>query len=229
MRPEFYEGIEGDLRWLGMAWEGEPMRQLNRLGAYEGALDSLREMGLLYRCFCTRKDLAATAPQEGDGLSVYQGTCRHLVKEEADRREGKGVGYSWRLDMVAAAERVGELTFEDERSGQVKVEPLLLGDPVLARKDIATSYHLAVVVDDATQGVTEVTRGEDLLESTHIHRVLQELLGFPEPRYFHHRLVADSDGKRLAKRHDSLAIATLRDEGWKPEQVIAEAKKLGDL
>ena len=226
VRPEFYDGIEEDLRWLGLAWEEEPMRQLNRLPAYEEALESLRRMGLLYRCFCTRKDLAAAAPQEGDGASRYPGTCRGLSEEESEKREGEG--FSWRLNMAAASEKVGELSFEDERFGRVAVDPLLLGDPVLARKDIATSYHLAVVVDDAFQEITEVIRGEDLLESTHVHRVLQVLLDYPELKYLHHQLVADKDGKRLAKRHDSLALATLRDEGWTPERVIAEARRLAE-
>ena len=229
VRGEFYEGIEEDLRWLGMDWEGTAMRQLDRLAVYEEALESLRGMGLLYRCFCTRKELVAAAPQEGDGGAIYSGTCRALSKEETERREAAGESFCWRLEMAAASERVGELSFEDEGLGRVLVKPWLLGDPVLARKDIATSYHLAVVVDDEEQGVTEVIRGEDLLESTHVHRVLQALFGFSEPRYWHHRLVTDSEGKRLAKRHDSLAIATLRGEGWTPEEVIAEGKKLGGM
>lgn len=224
VRPEFYLKIEEDLRWLGMDWEGHPVRQLDRWEAYEEALESLRRMGLLYPCFCTRKDLAIAAPQEGDGVSVYPGACRSLNSEERERRLESGVSFSWRLDMGAASEKVGALDFEDIILGRVRVEPQLLGDPVLARKDIATSYHLAVVVDDAAQGVTDVIRGEDLLESTHVHRVLQVLLGLPEPTYFHHQLVSDSDGKRLAKRHDSLAIATLREAGWEPERVITEAK-----
>lgn len=225
VREEYYQGIEEDLRWLGLGWQQEPWRQLNRLAAYDEALQSLRGMELVYPCFCTRKELALTAPQEGDGASVYAGTCRGLSAEEVARRFEDGVGCSWRLDMEQAAERVGELSLSDERLGRVEVEPQILGDPVLARKDIATSYHLAVVVDDAAQGVTEVIRGEDLLESTHVHRVLQELLELPEPKYYHHRLIKDAEGKRLAKRHDALAIETLREQGVSAEEVLGRVRE----
>ena len=223
VREEYYQGIEEDLRWLGIDWEGQPWRQLSRMDAYSQAFDRLQKMGLLYPCFCTRKELAATAPQQGDGAMNYPGTCLRFDDSERQNKLKSGVSYSWRLNMEKAALRVGELTFDDSERGQIVVRPQLLGDPVLARKDIATSYHLAVVVDDAAQKVTEVIRGEDLLESTHIHRVLQVLLGFSEPQYFHHALVNDSEGKRLAKRNDSLAITTLRQEGWSAEKVLAEA------
>lgn len=225
VREEFYEGIEEDLRWLGLQWSQRPWRQLDRLAAYEEASQRLQTKGLLYPCFCTRKDLAQAAPQEGDGTQNYPGTCRELSSNEQKARQEAGVSFAWRLDMARAASQLGVLSFCDEHLGEVTVQPELLGDPVLARKDIATSYHLAVVVDDAAQGITDVIRGEDLLESTHVHRVLQELLDYPEPRYFHHALVADSEGKRLAKRHDSLALATLREQGWSVAQVKAELKK----
>lgn len=225
VREEFYGGIEEDLQWLGISWAQEPWRQLDRLEAYRSAFEQLKGMGLLYPCFCTRKDLAQAAPQEGDGASIYPGTCRELSQVEQEERLQAGGTCSWRLDMSKAVVEVGELYFEDERFGRVEVEPHLLGDPVLARKDIATSYHLAVVVDDAAQGVTEVVRGEDLLDSTHVHRVIQELFGFEAPRYFHHELITDGEGVRLAKRHDSLAIANLRAEGWCAQKVIATAKE----
>lgn len=224
VREEFYGGIEEDLRWLGIDWDGVPWRQLERLPAYREAFDRLVAMGLLYPCFCTRKDLAMSAPQQGDGAVIYAGTCRSLSADEREARLAGGGSCAWRLDVFKAAAGMGILDFQDERRGRVEVVPDLLGDPVLARKDIATSYHLAVVVDDAAQEVTEVTRGEDLLESTHVHRVLQELLGLPEPHYFHHRLVVDEKGERLAKRHDSLAIATLRERGVSPDEVIARAQ-----
>ena len=223
VREEYYRGIEEDLRWLGIAWKGEPWRQLDRFPAYEEALKSLKEMGLVYPCFCTRKELALTAPQQDDGASIYAGTCRDLSAEEVAMQLDARKDCCWRMEMRKAAEMVGELTFSDERFGKITVEPGVLGDPVLARKDIATSYHLAVVVDDNAQEVSEVVRGEDLLESTHVHRVLQKLLGFPEPNYYHHRLVVDEEGKRLAKRHDSLAIATLREQGMTAEEVLERA------
>ena len=226
VREEYYRGIEEDLRWLGIEWEEEPWRQLNRLSAYEEALQSLKGMGLIYPCFCTRKELALTAPQEGDGVNIYAGTCRDLSEDEAAKQLRAGKDCCWRMAMGKAAGLVGDLTFDDERFGEVAVKPEILGDPVLARKDIATSYHLAVVVDDAAQEISEVIRGEDLLESTHVHRVLQELLGFSEPNYYHHRLVVDEEGKRLAKRHDSLAIATLREQGVAAEEVLARATKV---
>ncbi|MBK1833755.1 tRNA glutamyl-Q(34) synthetase GluQRS [Roseibacillus ishigakijimensis] len=224
VRPEFYEGIEEDLRWLGLQWPQPAWRQLDRLAAYEEALARLRERGVLYPCFCTRRELAASAPQQGDGAQLYPGTCRGLSAEERAAREAAGRGWAWRMDMARAADLVGPLTFQEESRGLVRVRPTLLGDPVLARKDIATSYHLAVVVDDAAQEVSEVVRGEDLLESTHIHRVLQVLLELPEPRYFHHPLVVDEGGQRLAKRHDALAIATLREAGVSPEEVLRQAR-----
>lgn len=224
VREEFYEGIEVDLDWLGMSWETPAWRQLNRLANYERALEQLRAMGLLYRCFCTRKDLMRMdAPQEGEGSALYPGFCRHLTDEEVAEKLAKKIPYCWRLRSDLAGERVGPLQFVDKRFGSLDVRPELLGDVVVARKDIATSYHLAVVVDDAAQEVSHIVRGEDLLESTHIHRILQELLGFPEPEYWHHELVVDGEGKRLAKRHDALAIATLREEGASREEVWERA------
>lgn len=225
VREEFYGGIEEDLAWLGLSWEGAPWRQLQRMEAYEGALGQLRDRGHLYRCFCTRRDLAqaAAAPQEGDGAVRYRGTCRLLDREAVAEKLAAGRPFSWRMNMVRAAAEVGPLTFREKEKGVIKVDPYLTGDPVLARKDIATSYHLAVVVDDAAQGVTEVTRGSDLADSTHLHRVLQELLGLPAPDYWHHRLVVNDEGRRLAKREHSLAIRTLREGGASPEEVMRRA------
>lgn len=215
VREEYYQGIEDDLRWLGIEWAEKPWRQIDRLDAYEAALQQLREKELLYRCFCTRKDLAVAidAPQEGETTALYPGTCRGLSREEVSEKLARGLPFCWRLHSEGAGAMAGSLSFHDVRFGEVAVDISLMGDIVLARKDIATSYHLAVVVDDAAQEVTEVVRGEDLLESTHVHRVLQELLAFPVPNYLHHQLVVDEEGKRLAKRHDSLALATLRERG----------------
>lgn len=224
VRPEFYAGIEDDLRWLGLDWDGPPLRQTDRLPAYRAAVDQLRARGVVYPCFCTRRgiqaelDAIAAAPQGPEG-PLYPGTCRRLDPAVAAARLAAGEAPAWRLDTAAASRLVGPLTFADERHGAITVIPGLLGDVVLARKDIATSYHLAVVVDDAFQQVDLVTRGEDLLPSTHVHRLLQALLDLPSPRYHHHVLVTDSRGQRLAKRHDALAIASLRHQGHSPAHV----------
>ncbi len=226
VREEFYHGIEEDLEWLGIRWDEGPLRQSNRTAAYESALATLREKNLVYPCFCTRREIQeewanmAAAPQGPEG-PLYPGTCRKLSTTEQEEKIAAGIPHAWRLDAQAAAAVTGPLTFQDLRFGSIVVNPDLLGDVVLARKDIGSAYHLAVVVDDAFQQITHVTRGEDLLSSTHVHRLLQVLLGLPEPAYLHHPLVLDEQGKRLAKRHDALAIAALRDAGLTPEEALA--------
>ena len=218
VREDFYDDILEDLAWLGFRWDEEPWRQRDRRAQYQEALDSLKKMGVIYPCYCTRREIdnelanLAQAPQGPEG-PLYPGTCRGL-KSIPNNRDP-----AWRLDPAAAAQVIGELTFHDQIHGEIPVKPALLGDVILARKDIGTSYHLAVVIDDAAQGITHVTRGEDLLTSTHVHRVLQSLLGLPEPKYLHHRLVTDESGKRLAKRNDALSISSLREEGLGPELV----------
>lgn len=224
VREEFYQGIEEDLKWLGLDWDGEPLRQTSRVAAYEKALQELRERGLVYPCFCTRREIQeelaqmAGAPQGPEG-PVYPGTCLKLTNTERAEKLQSGIPHAWRLDSRKAASLAGPITFHDLRFGEIRVNPDLLGDVVLARKDIGSAYHLAVVVDDAFQEITHVTRGEDLLPSTHVHRLLQTLLGLPEPIYLHHALMLDGEGKRLAKRNDSLSIATLRESGTSQEQV----------
>lgn len=231
VREEFYAGIEEDLRWLGLDWDGEPLRQTTRIAAYEAALHALREQGLVYPCFCTRREIQeewarmGAAPQGPDG-PAYPGTCRLLPADLAVEKISAGMPFAWRLDSEKAAAVTGPLRFHDLRFGEIPVNPALLGDVVLARKDIGTAYHLAVVVDDAFQQITHVTRGEDLLASTHVHRQLQALLGLPEPAYLHHPLVLDEHGRRLAKRHDSLSIATLRADGMLAQEVISRIKPL---
>ena len=226
VREEFYQGIEEDLRWLGYQWDGEPLRQTTRIAAYEDALDSLRERDLVYPCFCTRREIQeewtrmGAAPQ-GPDTPPYPGTCRKLASGEAREKIAAGVPHAWRLHTHKARGLTGPLTFHDLRFGKIPVNPDLLGDVVLARKDIGTAYHLAVVVDDAFQEITHVTRGEDLLASTHVHRLLQALLGLPEPLYLHHPLMLDEKGNRLAKRHDSLSVAALRESGCPPWDVIS--------
>ena len=165
------------------------------------------------------------APQGPEG-PLYPGTCRELPATLRDERISAGLPHAWRLDAGKAARLCGRwLTFNDLMCGVAVVDESLLGDVVLARKDIGTAYHLAVVVDDAHQGITHVTRGEDLLASTHVHRLLQSLLGLPEPVYLHHPLVVDETGKRLAKRHDSLSIAALRDAGARPADLLAPFRR----
>ncbi|MES2995855.1 MAG: tRNA glutamyl-Q(34) synthetase GluQRS [Verrucomicrobiota bacterium] len=217
-RPEYYAEIEGDLCWLGLSWDGIPLRQTDRFPFYDEALDRLIADEFAYPCFCSRREILEewermqNAPHGPEG-PLYPGTCRNSSPEERTRRIKAGESHAWRLDCQKAARQCGDLSFTDLRHGAIAVDPLLSGDVVLARKDIGTAYHLAVVVDDAFQQITHVTRGDDLLPATHIHRVLQRLLDLPEPLYLHHALVLDETGKRLAKRHDSLSVRTLRESG----------------
>jgi glutamyl-Q tRNA(Asp) synthetase len=219
-RLEYEDAILEDLEWLGLHWDGPVLRQSGRLDHYAEALVRLKDMGVTYPCFCTRKQIAAeiaaagAAPHGPDG-PLYPGTCRGLGAD-AGGREGAAI----RLDSARAARIVGRLTFRDGRLGDFDVDPCLFGDAVIARRDIGTSYHLACVVDDAFQGVTMVTRGEDLLPSTHLQRVLQALLGLPEPQYGHHRLVKDPEGRRLAKRDQGITIRDMREAGITRKQVL---------
>ena len=225
VRSEYYDAIEEDLAWLGLRWDGIPLRQSQRGEAYAEALARLQELGAVYPCFCTRREIEgeiarmASAPHGPEGTH-YPGICRRLSAEERATKLAAGLQSSWRLDAAKVAEMTGSLSFTDLRHGSFPVETGILGDTILARKDIGTSYHLAVVVDDAFQEVSHVTRGEDLLASTHIHRALQALLGFPEPLYLHHRLITDERGVRLAKRADSLSVRTLRARGLDPAEVL---------
>lgn len=220
-RPEFVEGIYEDLRWLGLDWDGEVMIQSARMTAYADALTKLEAMGLLYRCTCTRADIAAaaSAPQ-GEMGTLYPGTCR-------DKAIGADTAlpWSWRLDVSTAMVRTGTLCWTDEDAGEIRAAPEVLGDPVLARKDAGTSYHLAVTVDDAAQGVTHVVRGRDLFGATHIHRLLQALLGLPVPVYRHHRLIVGPDGERLAKRKAAPALASLRASGADPGELVRNMRR----
>jgi glutamyl-Q tRNA(Asp) synthetase len=229
VRPEYYRGIEEDLQWLGLGWDGPPLRQTLRVNAYDEALSRLRNLGVAYPCFCTRREIEEEIARmnhapHGPEAWLYPGTCRRLSGDERQSRQTAGVQFSWRLDASAAAKITGPLQFCDNRHGAFIVDPLLLGDVILARKDIGTSYHLAVVVDDAFQQISHVTRGEDLLASTHVHRLLQSLFGFPEPVYCHHRIIVDENGQRLAKRHDSLSIQTLREQGESPDRILARLR-----
>ncbi|MFM7182822.1 MAG: tRNA glutamyl-Q(34) synthetase GluQRS [Verrucomicrobiales bacterium] len=230
-RDEWRDAAERDLRWLGLDWDGEAVIQSHRQSAHQDALEKLRALGVLYPCFCTRREILdeiarmGGAPQGPDG-PLYPGTCRSLGESERERRLAEGQEPAWRINVAKAMELTGPLEWHDLRHGAQVAQPDCLGDAVLARKDAGTSYHLAVVVDDAWQGINLVTRGEDLLPSTHLHRLLQALLGLPVPEWEHHPLVCDADGRRLAKRHDDLAVATLRERGWLPDDVLAEARKM---
>ena len=226
VREEFYNRIEEDLNWLGLNWDGDPLRQTSRIPAYTAALQTLRERKLIYPCFCTRREIQQEwarigAAPHGENDSIYPATCRNLSAEEAEMKIASDIPYAWRLDTQSAAKIAGPLVFQDLHFGKITVNPDALGDVVLARKDIGTAYHLAVVVDDAFQKITHVTRGEDLLASTHIHRLLQALLDLPEPIYHHHPLVLDEHGQRLAKRNESQSIAALRAGGMTPSAVLA--------
>jgi len=217
-RPEFEAGIFEDLSWLGLDWEEPVIRQSERMATYGAALARLDAAGLLYPCFCTRQDIraeiarAGQAPHGPDG-PLYPGICRHLSPGDRVARIARGESHALRLDMARAMETAGALAFTDREAGTIAVDGTLFGDVVLARKDTPTSYHLAVTVDDAAEGITLVTRGADLLPATHIHRLLQALLGLPEPAYAHHRLLTDAFGRRFAKRDGSVTIAALRDAG----------------
>ena len=227
-REEFVTALMADLRWLGIGWDGEVRRQSRQLDDYRAALGRLDAAGLIYPCFCTRAAIkgeiarALDAPQGPEG-SLYLGTCRALAPSARAERIAAGAPFALRLDVAQATARTGPLDWEDEAVGTVAADPLALGDVVLARKDAPTSYHLAVSVDDASQGVTLVTRGDDLFASTHIHRLLQALLGLPTPRYCHHAVLTDAAGRRYAKRDRSLTLRALREAGRTPEEVRAMA------
>ena len=240
-RTDHIDAIIRDLAWLGLSWDGPVVRQSERLALYQAALDRLMVQGLLYPCFCTRAEIAASlAAPQGDAGALYPGTCRHLPDAERARRQ-VGEQHAWRLDMAKAVATLpgvpahagtqssgrsalnpgllraqehgirGEgLTWYDELAGTITATPEIHGDVVLARKDAPASYHLAVTVDDAAQGISHVVRGRDLFDATHVHRLLQALLDLPTPVYRHHALLGGADGRRLAKRDHAPTLADLR-------------------
>ncbi len=226
--PEFEAAILEDLAWLGLDWETPPRRQSDHMADYAGALERLGSAGLLYPCFCSRKEIRAEiersghAPHGPEGPR-YPGTCRDLSADERQARQSRGQAHALRLDMEKAAARAGALAWRDRARGEIEADPLSLGDVVLARKEITTSYHLAVTLDDADQGITLVTRGVDLFHATHAHRLLQALLDLPVPEWHHHALITEGAGGRLAKRSDALSIRALREAGKSPAEVRALA------
>lgn len=227
-RPEWEAQIYDDLRWLGLDWDGPVMRQSDRMAAYDAVLDDLWARGLIYVCTCNRRDIQAamSAPQEGmpthgpDGL-IYPGTCRDKPQPAAHPADAV-----LRLRLADCLAETGPLTFAEtgpRHAGQITIDPARMiaevGDIVLARRDMGTSYHLSVVLDDAAQGISDVIRGEDLFPATQIHVLLQRILSLPTPRYHHHRLIRDEAGKRLAKRDDARAIAKYRADGCTPADI----------
>jgi glutamyl-Q tRNA(Asp) synthetase len=229
-REEFVQGIFDDLRWLGLDWREPVVRQSTRFDVYRAALTRLEAEELVYPCFCTRAEIAAEiaraaeAPQGPDG-PLYPGTCRRLSRAERTVLMNSGTSHALRLDCGKAAKRLPPLWFEEAADvsfrdyEKVRVVPLLSGDIVLARKDVRASYHLAVVVDDAYQNVTLVTRGRDLLPATHVQRVLHSLLDLPQPRYAHHNLITDESGCKLSKRTAAKSLRALRAEGVQPQEI----------
>lgn len=225
-KPEFTAAIYEDLRWLGLDWDEPVWQQSERLRAYAKAADRLHGHGLLYPCFCSRADIAADAMgTDPDGAPLYSGRCNHLSDDEVNDRIDRGDPVQFRLYSKLAIAMAGPLTFSV--SGPTPLDrpqiryarPALWGDVVLQRKDTPTSYHLSVVVDDAAQGITHVTRGVDMEPSTDIHVLLQFLLGLGSPIYTFHRLILDDEGRKLAKSKGSKSLRDLRAEGWTPEDV----------
>jgi glutamyl-Q tRNA(Asp) synthetase len=218
-RPHFVDAIEADLRWLGLDWDGEIRVQSRHMAEYRATLDVLASRGVLYPCFCTRADIQQAVAAPHDGPPIYPGTCRHLPDDVRNGHIAAGAAYALRLDVARAAADVGGLSFMEEGVGQISCNPCQFGDVVVARKDTPASYHLCVTHDDACQGVTLVTRGVDLQPATHLHRLLQALMGWPEPVYAHHPLVTDPTGRRLAKRDGATTLRGLREAGRSPSDV----------
>jgi glutamyl-Q tRNA(Asp) synthetase len=234
-RPAFEAGIYEDLAWLGLSWETPVLRQSERLPAYQSALERLRARDLIYRCFKTRQEVMDEIGRAPHGAEVYGGVYRGeaLAGDEEAGRLARGEAFAWRLSLARAQDALGgfdPLQFLEEghgpdgETGWIKADPELAGDVILARKDVGVAYHLAVVVDDAHQGVTHVIRGQDLFAAAHIQRLLQALLGLPAPTYRHHRLLLGADGKRLAKRNGGETLADLRAAGVTPEEVRARVE-----
>jgi glutamyl-Q tRNA(Asp) synthetase len=239
-RPEFEAGIYEDLAWLGLSWETPVLRQSTRLAAYHAALETLGARDLIYRCFKTRQEVLDDIGRAPHGADAYGGVYRGepLAEDEEASRLARGEAFAWRLSLDRAREALGgfdQLAFLEEgrgpdgEQGWIRADPELAGDVILARKDVGVAYHLAVVVDDAHQGVTHVVRGHDLFAAVHIQRLLQALLGLPTPTYRHHRLLLGPDGKRLAKRNGGETLSDLRAAGVTPQEVRAKLERLRPL
>ncbi len=226
-RPEYEAAIYEDLAWLGLTWEQPVWRQSGHFADYGVALGTLDAMGLIYPGFESRAEIAALVaarethaawPRDPDGAPLYPGDAKLLTQTERDTRMASGAPYALRLDMAAAVRRAGPLTWSENGFMQA-ADPAVWGDVVLARKEAPASYHLAVTVDDAAQGITDVVRGCDLFHATSVHRLLQALLGLAAPRYHHHRLILDADGRKLSKSTKATAIRELRAQGATPADI----------
>jgi len=222
-KPQFTLDLKEDLLWLGLDWEEPARQQAQHLEDYSKALDKLRKLGVIYPCFCTRRDVALEAKASGHAPHgpegpAYPGTCRRLSEIAREARLEKETP-NWRIDIARARALTGPLFWHDRARGKMRTRVRDIGDVVIARKDVPASYHLSVTVDDHLQGVTLVTRGEDLAPATGIHRLLQELLGFEAPDYHHHPLLKNKDGQRLAKRHNALTLRSFREAGKTAEEV----------
>jgi glutamyl-Q tRNA(Asp) synthetase len=233
-RPEHVQGIIDDLEWLDLAWDTPVMFQSERVSLYADALERLKATGHVYRCFCTRAEIeahivaAGSAPHAGERVPAHPETCRHREADEIGELLARGEPFAWRLDMAAALAPHAGIGWEDEIAGHQIAIPLSAGDIVLWRKDAPASYHLAVTVDDAAQDISHVVRGKDLFEATHVHRLLQAMLGLPVPIYRHHALLTGADGERLAKRHGAPTLADLRGD-FPDGKVLADRLRAGEL
>jgi glutamyl-Q tRNA(Asp) synthetase len=236
-RRHFETALMEDLEWIGFRWDEPPRRQSEHLADYAAALDGLVERGLAYPCFCSRSDIARACaettdwPRDPDGAFLYPGLCSKLTPEERETRMASGARFSLRLDMAKAVAAVqGPLTYQEFHEGEdglaVVAVPELWGDILIGRRDVPASYHIACVLDDAAQGVTDVVRGADLEAATGLHRLLQALLGLGTPNYWHHRLVLDSDARKLAKSKSSPCLRDLRARGASPASVRDELARL---
>ncbi len=234
-KPDLAAAIVDDLAWLGLHYPSPVRHQSRHMGEYRAALNRLIAEGLAYPCFCSRAAIRAAVeagpapiPCDPDGAPLYPGTCRALDPHDVARRRNGGEPHTWRLAMGRALPRVAEdgrvhyTAFDGDGDRTVTVEPGLWGDAVVARRDVPTSYHLSVVHDDAVQGITHVVRGMDLEAATGLHVLLQRLLDLPTPRYHHHALIRDGDGRKLAKSRGSTSLASLREQGVSPAEIRAE-------
>ncbi|MEJ5082774.1 tRNA glutamyl-Q(34) synthetase GluQRS [Ochrobactrum sp. MYb379] len=230
--PQLEQGIYDDLHWLGLEWEQPVRRQSEHFGEYRNALTKLADKGLVYPAFLSRTEVREIIgeahakgqewPADPDGTPLYPQGERSLSEKEQTQHIAEGAPYAWRLNMEKALEVAGETLFWNESSiGPIEANPAQWGDVVIARKDTPTSYHLSVVVDDALQGITHIVRGRDLFHATSVHRLLQKLLGLPEPLYHHHDLILGDDGLKLSKSRKDTALSSLREQGFTPDDIRA--------